>query len=394
MINIRSITYTLPDNFTKENFQVIDKLNLFWDSINYFVRTKRVTLPRISSVGSLGKIDSLNRFCEQVGIRWFDVPLDVKADGKLFNFGYRLLKNYDRAFVNIICVENGMVDFRILNESLRLIKRVSQMSSNGADNFRLGLSVNVLDDCPFFPFSISSGNFGFSIALELTQEINRIAKENKRFDLNEFREKIIDIICPQLEEIEKYALDLEEKYNIRFNGFDFSLAPIIETDGSVISILKYLGVDDFSSSGTMFLTSYLTNILKYFASKFRSVGFSGVMYSLLEDLELCQINNKIGIRVEDMVKLSTMCGCGLDMIPISSLTDINYVRTLCLDVIGISSKLNKPLGIRILPINDKGFSNFYTDFKDDADFISNTKVLNIGKNNVSAKDSFKYLEIK
>ena len=42
------------------------------------------------------------------------------------------------------------------------------MSANGKDNFRLGISVNVQPDGPFFPFTYSSGEMGFSIALELT----------------------------------------------------------------------------------------------------------------------------------------------------------------------------------------------------------------------------------
>lgn len=399
MINIRSVTWMLNSDYGEKEFEIIENVNLKFDNSEFFVRTKRATLPCTSEPLNFKNIDYLNSLCLNHDIRWFNIPINPSNNKKIWQFAYNVLKNYEQSFINILAVQNGNVNYDVLNESLKLIKKTSNISINGKDNFRLGLSVNVKENCPFFPFSVSDGKFGFSIALELTQDINMIIKNNSKLNLNELRANIINTLYPQIKKIEELANEEALKYNIEFKGFDFSLAPIIDdnNNGSIITILNYLGVNDFSKSGTLFATAYLTNILKYFASEFKSVGFSGVMYSLLEDTNLCKINNETGVDIEDLIKLSTMCGCGIDMIPISCDENDNNIKSTFMDVIAISTRLNKPLGIRILPIPraKKGVLH-YTNFNGDADFISNTKVLTLATNEIIEKniDDFEFLKIK
>lgn len=399
MINIRSVTWMLNSDYGEKEFEIIENVNLKFDNSEFFVRTKRATLPCTSEPLNFKNIDYLNSLCLNHDIRWFNIPINPSNNKKIWQFAYNVLKNYEQSFINILAVQNGKVNYDVLNESLKLIKKTSNISINGKDNFRLGLSVNIKENCPFFPFSVSDGKFGFSIALELTQEINMIIQNNSKLNLNELRANIINTLYPQIKKIEELANEEALKYNIEFKGFDFSLAPIIDdnNNGSIITILNYLGVNDFSKSGTLFATAYLTNILKYFASEFKSVGFSGVMYSLLEDTNLCKINNETGVDIEDLIKLSTMCGCGIDMIPISCDENDNNIKSTFMDVIAISTRLNKPLGIRILPIPraKKGVLH-YTNFNEDADFISNTKVLTLATNEIIEKniDDFEFLKIK
>ena len=399
MINIRSVTWMLNSDYGEKEFEIIENVNLKFDNSEFFVRTKRATLPCTSEPLNFKNIDYLNSLCLNHDIRWFNIPINPSNNKKIWQFAYNVLKNYEQSFINILAVQNGKVNYDVLNESLKLIKKTSNISINGKDNFRLGLSVNIKENCPFFPFSVSDGKFSFSIALELTQEINMIIQNSPKLNLNELRANIINTLYPQIKKIEELANEEALKYNIEFKGFDFSLAPIIDdnNNGSIITILNYLGVNDFSKSGTLFATAYLTNILKYFASEFKSVGFSGVMYSLLEDTNLCKINNETGVDIEDLIKLSTMCGCGIDMIPISCDENDNNIKSTFMDVIAISTRLNKPLGIRILPIPraKKGVLH-YTNFNEDADFISNTKVLTLATNEIIEKniDDFEFLKIK
>ena len=399
MINIRSVTWMLNSDYGEKEFEIIENVNLKFDNSEFFVRTKRATLPCTSEPLNFKNIDYLNSLCLNHDIRWFNIPINPSNNKKIWQFAYNVLKNYEQSFINILAVQNGKVNYDVLNESLKLIKKTSNISINGKDNFRLGLSVNIKENCPFFPFSVSDGKFSFSIALELTQEINMIIQNSPKLNLNELRANIINTLYPQIKKIEELANEEALKYNIEFKGFDFSLAPIIDdnNNGSIITILNYLGVNDFSKSGTLFATAYLTNILKYFASEFKNVGFSGVMYSLLEDTNLCKINNETGVDIEDLIKLSTMCGCGIDMIPISCDENDNNIKSTFMDVIAISTRLNKPLGIRILPIPraKKGVLH-YTNFNEDADFISNTKVLTLATNEIIEKniDDFEFLKIK
>lgn len=398
MVGIRSVTYQLPEQYTQRQLEQIANLSRVWDGSFPFIRTQRVSLCPLSDKVSLSKFRELSRLCDLSSIRWFGVPLDPyhsRQSAELFGFAYALLAEYGRAFVNVLGVAEEEIRPELLSRCTELVRKTSLLSANGKDNFRLGIAVNVQPDGPFFPFTYSSGEMGFSIGLELTQEINDVCARSHNTDLTRLREEILAQLVPQIERLNVLAARLAEKAGVVFHGFDFSLAPIIDENGSVITILNRLGVFDFGRTGTLFATGYLTNILKHLAARFPSVGFSGVMYSLLEDLELCAINNQRGVTLEQLIALSTMCGCGVDMVPVYGQVKNEELLSVFLDVAGISCRLHKPLGVRILPIPEcrRGRSGF-TSFHNDSDFIANTKIVDLNLNLITDPGaSLQYLNI-
>ena len=110
----------------------------------------------------------------------------------------------------------------------------------------------------------------------------------------------------------------------------------------------------------------------------KAVGFSGVMYSLIEDKIYAEDNNSKGFSIDRMIALSTMCGCGCDMIPIPFETSVEDIKTILLEIACISSRLKKPLGVRLLPIKS---NDEYTHFSGESDFCINTRIVNIHSNN-------------
>jgi uncharacterized protein (UPF0210 family) len=383
MIGIRAVTYHLPSDFVLEHISNIAFAAMSWEQHSFPLRTNRVNLPPIATPIENSKMQRIASACYQVVARWFNVPVDPHfSEGKgrklLFHHAFSILNDFPNAFINIIAVKNNEVDCDILAHSAQLIQDVSAISYNGADNFRLGISANVSPDGPFFPFTMSSGDYSFSIALELTQEINRllINKDVAKLTLPLLKEYIVAHLRPQIADIENIAETIAQKCGLIFKGFDFSLAPIIEEYGSVVPILNALGLNNLGTSGSMFATAFLTDLLKSFGQYFKMVGFSGVMYSLLEDSELCTYNNDKGVSIEQLTAISTMCGCGVDMVPVYGSITTEELLAVFLDISAISCRLNKPLGVRILPIpRTYNHQEYYTLFCDDADFISNTKIV-------------------
>ena len=384
MIGIRSITYHLPAEKQDNCIQKIARLSWDWEKDQFGIRTQRICFMPLSAPEKQDIFRAASELCSISSVRWFGVPLnpfDCQCSSEMFSFASDLLAEYSQVFINVLGVVKREIRPEILHRCAELIRRTSTLDVNGKDNFRLGISMNVKPDGPFFPFTYSSGNFGFSIALELTQEINRICNHFKSCDLKKLRSEILKAIIPQVSDIQYIADDIARRHGCSFLGFDFSLAPIIGTDGSVMTILNHLGIYDFGHTGTLFATGYLTNLLKHMASLFPSVGFSGVMYSLLEDQELCSIHNQRGITLEQLISLSTMCGCGVDMVPVYGGITNDEMMSIFLDVAGISNRLQKPLGVRLLPIPKcrRGAVQF-TRFHSDADFLSNTKIVNLNSN--------------
>ncbi len=387
MVGIRSITYFLPMEYQKEILDQILCVSRKWASSFLMIRTQRMAFPPFKQAEDIRKFHEISRMCDMSDIRWFNVPIDPwGTDDRelLFKFAEDVISEFGRSFINILTYKDGKTDFDIVNRSCSLIKRVAGKSDNGKDNFRLGLSANVSPNGPFFPFTYSDGELGFSIALELTQEINRICVEYRNESIDELRSIMVNELRDQIDEICRIANMISDAYGMKFNGFDFSIAPIISEDGSVIPIIQRLGVYNFGTTGTMFATAFLTDMVKSFAQHYKTVGFSGVMYSMLEDLELCMINNQRGVVLDDLIKVSAMCGCGVDMVPVPFDISNNELIAICMEVYAISTRLNKPLGIRILPIpHTRKAQIAYTNLSDDADFIANTRIVDPDVNLIS-----------
>lgn len=384
MIGIRSVTYFLPFSDFASNLNAIKRASYLWGNEEYFLRTQRIALPPSKTPVQASLLESLAEMCESTDIRWFNVPIQPTGTDKrkeLFAFAEAVLARYGHAFVNVLAAENGYIENDVIVRSAEMIKKVGRLSANGMDNFRLGCSLNVSPHGPFFPFTMASDQLGFSLALELTQDINVLCEHHHHCTLLELQAVLCQALEKQTVEILKTAEVISRRSGIPFLGIDFSLAPIIEKEGSVIPILNRLGVYNFGRIGILFATSFLTDILKNLATQFPSVGFSGVMYSLLEDIELCRINNERGISLEELVDVSSMCGCGVDMVPVPGDITVEEIKSIFLEVFVISTRLGKPLGIRILPIPaSRRGQESYTNMNNDADFVANTRILRLDAN--------------
>ncbi|WP_298578404.1 DUF711 family protein [uncultured Olegusella sp.] len=395
-IGIRAVTFNATSDYSSKNFtRTVLKTAALWDRL-YSPHTQRITLPQSEDPFPLRQLDTALGLCDYSPIRWINIPINPHKgnNADLANFAIDILTYSGRTFSNLIAVDNGEIFNNIFYTYADLTKKISRFDHTGKENFRFGLSYNIGYDCPFYPFTRSAGKeLSFSLALEFIQQVNLVLRNLRHASLIEMRTKILEMLCPQIDYIYDLAKEVECKTGIKFRGFDFSLAPIIGKLGSVVTILNSLGVYNFGNTGTMFATSFITDILKELAKRYPSVGFSGVMYSLLEDLDLCTINNERGITLEQLSTLSTMCGCGLDMVPLSENISTEEIDSCCRDIAAISCKYNKPLGVRLLPIPGiQRNQNLRTAIEGDADFIANTRIVPLDVNLLApAGDSFNYL---
>ena len=98
------------------------------------------------------------------------------------------------------------------------------------------------------------------------------------------------------------------------------------------------------------------------------------MFSPLEDDWLARQSGGDVLSIESLLLFSTVCGCGIDMVPLSGDIFCESLSSLISDVITLSDKLVKPLGIRVLPIPGK-FPNDKTAFNHE--FLSDMKILKV-----------------
>ena len=244
---------------------------------------------------------------------------------------------------------------------VELMSKISKISSNGYDSFRFGISCNPVVNTPFFPYSFGNLDHGFSIALESVNPILESVKSYKSGKKVINNSDLLDAVKKDLIKQFRVLDTILHKTNFKqsFTGFDASLAPFPDENISVLDVLQELGMEEFGSYGTVYLTESLTRMLKsaLLESNVISAGFNGVMYSLLEDKGLCRDNNTDRFDINSLMLYSTVCGCGLDMIPIPGEFIQEEVVSLILDVSSLAVKHDKPLGIRLLPIPFKWYGD-------------------------------------
>ncbi|MDC0906771.1 DUF711 family protein [Gammaproteobacteria bacterium] len=369
---------TLLKFFVKERDQLLKKERVQ-------LRTSRITLSPLNITHPVNdaSIQStatwLTKISNILGIRWFCIPFNfVEQDFEqtMVNPIANLVKKFPNSFVNLIIADDKTINVNSVNSSAQLIKNLSINTNNGFDNFRVGVSSNCNPYTPFFPFSYHQDQDGFSLALEVLELFHRILLDEKNIQTNKLRLKFIDALSSELFFMQEFGNELEERTGLKFYGIDSSLAPFPDGSDSVALLMESLGLDSFGSSGTLFFTSFMTNIINsaFEKSQAQKVGFNGVMYSVLEDdyLALAVKNKKLSI--DSLLLYSTVCGCGIDMVPVPGNIFLEEISSLILDTAALSIALKKPLGTRILPIPGKN-ANELTDFN--YDFLVDTRVMEI-----------------
>ena len=410
-MNIRSITLGVSwENQDKQfltnevkSFMKCSKTIFEKSSIG--VRTTRISMPPLnyhknfSRAGARSMINWISDVCNDVDVRWFCVPFDyIKDDNIDLNtlVATDIVTNYSNAFINLIVADNDKINAKSAISASKIIKTASRLSNNGFDNFRVGVSTNCGSSTPFFPFSYHNGEkIGFSLALESVDLFIEVIQAFIHEGIERVRQELVLSMRKELSQINKLALKIESETGFDFRGIDASLAPFPNGESSVGRIIELLGVDDFGSSGTLFFTSFLTNIIKnsLAQSGVKTAGFNGVMYSLLEDDILALRAKQKNFNIESLSLFSSVCGCGIDMVPVPGDILEEELSAMIVDVAAMANILNKPLGFRILPIPSKK-ANELTNFN--YDFLVDTRIMDIRNRGfidmLAEKSSFTYLD--
>jgi uncharacterized protein (UPF0210 family) len=89
----------------------------------------------------------------------------------------------------------------------------------------------------------------------------------------------------------------------------------------------------------------VTEVLK--SIPVQQCGYAGLMLPVLEDEMLARraIEGRYGLR--DLLLFSSVCGTGLDVVPVPGNTPIETLTNIVLDVAAQSVKLRKPLSVRL-----------------------------------------------
>jgi uncharacterized protein len=269
----------------------------------------------------------------------------------------------------LITTADGGLSLPAIRACARVIRQAAGLSADGFANLRFAALANVPAGAPFFPAAYHDDDSpAFSLAIEaadLAVEAFKIAAS-----LDEAQHRLVESIEQHARALTSVAQELALQYKLSFNGIDFTLAPFPDEAISLGSAIEYLGVPAVGLHGSLAAAAILTDSLD--RANYLKVGFNGLMMPVLEDATLAARAEDGTLSVKDLLLYSTVCGTGLDTVPLPGDTPLGSLEAVLLDLAALSLRLDKPLTARLMPIPGKQAGD-PTGF--DFSYFANSKVL-------------------
>ena len=219
----------------------------------------------------------------------------------------------------------------------------------GFTNLRFAALANVPPHGPFFPAAYHDGGKpGFSLAMECAE--TALESMQNAPDISDAARLMVARFEAAAKSLENLCAIISRETSFEFFGFDFSPAPFPDDSCSLAAAMESLGVE-IGRHGSVMAAAILASALD--KGTWKKAGFNGMMLPVLEDSLLARRTEDAQFTVKDLLLYSSVCGTGLDTVPLPGDASPEQLSALLLDVAALSLRLDKPLTARLMPIPGK-----------------------------------------
>ena len=276
------------------------------------------------------------------------VLTEDRADDSLAQWANDLIGTTGQIlFSVVIASEERAVHNAGATVAAQITEALARTLPGGIGNFRFAAAANIPAGTPFFPVGWHRGPESIAIGVESASVVEQAFKGMQPGDDPTARLK--QQLDAQLEPIEKLAREIAREHGRTYLGIDSSPAP--GKDRSIAAAIEALTRAPFGSAGTLEACASITAALK--TVSVTTCGYSGLMLPVLEDPLLAQRAGEGRFSVRDLLLYSSVCGTGLDVVPIPGDTSVPSMAALMRDVAAMSSRLRKPLSVRLFVVPGK-----------------------------------------
>lgn len=382
-VSIRTVTLGIPFDFEHPE-KTTERANQFFERVEQKLKSKRLAARtfRVTSQPlddmlpeKWPSADAIVNFAgeveQQLEQAWFCLAgpqfSTPKMDLERLDYIAPMLKATEHVFTNTLVSHAKGLHIAALREVANVVCELTQICERNQANFRFAAMSNVKANTPYFPASYHAGKTGFSISLELAEIAQRVFSQSLLLDhaLIEFKREIEALAKPIME----MAYEIATEEHMEFKGIDFSLAPFPGEHTSVMAALEAITHARGGQFEILFGLYSVNQILKTALPECPRVGFNGSMFSVLEDNRLANRVGEGAVSIKDLLSYATVCGCGLDMVPIDINSRPEKVAAMIMTVATIAMKWDKPLITRLVPSTtcEAGLTKL------EHDFLVNTK---------------------
>ena len=293
-------------------------------------------------------------------------------------------------------------DLELATALAHAVQRVACESKGGLGNFRLCASACCGQALiPFFPAgcapttaaaateATAAGGVRFSVAVGLENgDLTNQAAEQARVSAK-LHEALRSVMLAPLQQIEAACEDAVRAFgaasggnllSVSFAGVDTSFNPSLDQGmgGSVAHGLNRLAdVASLSDLGALGAVARATTGIQ--ALPVKQTGYRGLMLPVCEDrflaaLGTAQQQQQQQLTIQHLLILSSVCGVGVDTVPIPGAFDVHRLALLYLDMSGLAHRWNKPLSCRVFPVPGKEAGDMTTF---DSPYLVNTSVFSL-----------------
>lgn len=274
-------------------------------------------------------------------------------------------------FSGSLTTRDGGVSLSAVRLCAQIIHSASSIAVNGFSNLRFAALANVPAGSPFFPAAYHQGGEPrFALATEAADLAVRAFSQSG--SLEDTRASLVRSMETHAQALSVVAGQVEKQSMVKFGGIDFSLAPFPSEELSLGAAMEKMGIPRLGEHGSLTAAAILADTMD--RATFQRAGFSGLMLPVLEDAALARGAAEGSLSVKDLLLFSSVCGTGLDCIPLPGDTRIEEIYAVLLDLASLSSRLGKPLTARLMPIPGKKAGDL-TGF--DWAYFANSRVLPI-----------------
>ncbi|GAB4541592.1 MAG: PFL family protein [Anaerolineae bacterium] len=295
---------------------------------------------------------ALESACAGQGIDFVSIgPVQADRPDALLTPIFRLpetLSQTETVFATVSLASAGQgINLAAVQASAEVICQVSQNTPQGFGTLRFAALANCPPGSPFFPAAYHDGGpprFAFA-----TQAADLVVDAFSRAgSLEEARRALIEAFESAAGQLSQVAQRLVEEHGVEFGGIDFSLAPYPGQETSIGAAIEQLGIDRFGGPGTLFAAAFIMNCLRQV--RFPRCGYSGLMFPVLEDSVLAARTDDGLYGIDSLLLYSTVCGAGLDTIPLPGEVEVEELAGILLDMATLAITLDKPLSARLMPV--------------------------------------------
>jgi uncharacterized protein len=359
-----------------EALGVLNRTKVEFKYAGYEVETIRFTTQPLAELTSglsedqalafLGQLDQL-AVKEKVAANIGPAMLHDTDDPATMHLLERALSTLPHLNASAVIADESGIHWKTISRTSELVQYVAAHSPHAQGTFNFTATAMLKPYGPFFPGSWHNGPGGqFSIGFEGANVVRDVFAKDKG-NAEAATTDLTAALTIHAKVADAVGNKIAAATNWTYMGVDPTPAPL--GDVSIGTAIEAFTGARFGSSGTLTASRIITAAVK--AVPVKQIGYSGLMVPVMEDKHLAQRWAESAYNIDDLLAYSSVCGTGLDTIPLPGDVTLDQLNRIFSDVASLAIKWNKPLSARLQPIPGKKPGD-RTDFNDP--FLFNTTI--------------------